>query len=194
TSATIQASSAAGGDTYALGAFVTSIATFKPDFTTSGKTFVDLNGAPLLPNDSIEYTVTVTNTGNDASVSTVLTDALPAGVSYVAGSISVDGGAALTDAAGDDVAEYSAGTRTLTVRLGTGANGTTGGTLAVDATTVVKFRVTIDANASGSILNQAVVTAEGELGAPSDDYPTDGNGNGAGTPPTEVIVDKCGDD
>src|SRR5882724_769133 len=33
-SATIQASSAAGGDTYALGAFVTSISTFKPDFTT----------------------------------------------------------------------------------------------------------------------------------------------------------------
>src|SRR6185503_9265659 len=41
------------------------------------------------------------------------------------------------------------------------------------------------------ILNQAVVTAAGEQGAPSVDYPTDGNGNGAGVPPTEVVVDKC---
>jgi clumping factor A len=194
TSATIVASSAAGGDTYTLGAFITSIATFKPDFATSGKAFVDLNGAPLLPNDIIEYTVTVTNTGNDASINTVMTDALPAGVTYVPGSISVDGGAARTDAAGDDVAEYTAGTRTLTVRLGTNAGAATGGSLAVNATTVVKFRVTIDGTASGSILNQAVVTAEGELGAPSDDYPTDGNGNGAGVPPTEVVVDRCGDD
>ena len=193
TSATIQASSAAGGDTYALGAFVTSIATFKPDFATSGKTFVDVNGAPILPGDIIEYTVTITNTGNDASINTVMTDALPTGVTYVAGSTSVDGGAALSDAANDDTAEYTANNRTLTVRLGTGAGAVNGGSLAVNATTVVKFRVTVDGNASGSILNQAVVTAEGELGAPADDYPTDGNGNGAGVPPTEVVVDKCGD-
>lgn len=192
TSATIAANSANNGDSYALGAFVTSISTFKPDFSTSGKTFTDLNGAPLRPGDTIEYTVTVKNTGNDVSVDTVMTDKLPAGITYVPGTIKVDGGAALSDTPNNDVGEYTAGTRTITVRLGTGANGTTGGKLAVNATTVVTFRVTVDANAPSSILNQAVVTAEGEQGAPSSDYPTDGNGNGAGTPPTEVVVDKCG--
>jgi clumping factor A len=195
-SATIAASSAMGGDTYALGAFVTSISTFKPDFTTSGKTFVDLNGAPLLPGDVIEYTVTVTNTGNDASAGTVVTDALPAGVTYVPQSISLTAGpgspATFSDTAGNDAAEYIAGTRTLVVRVGTGANQTLGGSLAINQTTVVKFKVTVDVNATGSILNQAVVTAQGKLGAPANDYPTDGNGNGAGVPPTEVIIDKCG--
>ena len=66
-SATIRATSAAGADTYALGAFVTSISTFKPDFTTSGKTFVDLNGGSLRPGDVLEYTVTITNTGTVAA-------------------------------------------------------------------------------------------------------------------------------
>jgi clumping factor A len=194
TSATIRATSAMNGDTYALGAFVTSISTFKPDFTTSGKTFVDLNGAPLLPNDTIEYTVTVTNTGNDDSAGTVMTDALPVGVTYVPGSLRISSGpnnGAKTDATGDDQADYNAQTRTLRVRLGAGANATVGGSLNINQTTVIKFQVKIDADAPTSILNQAVVTASGELGAPVDDYPTDGNGNGTGVPPTEAIVDKC---
>ena len=193
TSATIAATSSS--DTYLLGAFVTSISTFKPDFTTSGKTFTDLNGAPLRPGDVIEYSVTVTNTGNDASANTVMTDALPVGVSYVPQSISISAGpgaGAFTDALADDRAEYVAASRTLRVRLGTGATAALGGSLAINQSTIVKFKVTIDANAAGSILNQAVVTAEGAQGAPSDDYPTDGNGNGAGAPPTEAVVDKCG--
>ncbi len=191
TSATIVASSVANGDSYTLGAFVTSISTFKPDFTTSGKTFIDLNGGALLPGDKIEYSVTVTNTGNDASANTVLTDVLPAGITYVPGSIKV-GNAAFTDATDTDVAEYVSGSRTLRVRLGTNANGTTGGALAIGQTVVVKFQVTIDATTSGSILNQAVVTAGGALGAPSDQYPTDGNGDGVGSPPTDTPIDECG--
>lgn len=193
-SATIVASSVTGGDAYALGAFVTSISTFKPDFSTSGKTFVDLNGPPLLPGDTLEYTVTVTNTGNDASVGTVMTDELPDGVTYVPQSITISAGdnsGDKTDAAGDDQANYDAATRTIRVRLGQGANATQGGTLEIDETTEIKFQVTIDADASGSIANQAVVTASGELGAPSSDYPTDGNGNGMGVPPTVVVVDEC---
>ncbi len=192
TSATVLASSS--GDTYMLGAFVTSISTFKPDFSTSGKSFVDLNGGALRPGDVIEYTVTVQNTGNDASIETTLTDALPTGVSYVPDSTSISAGPGIgsyTDAANDDRVTYVAGSRTLTVRLGTGALANAGGSLAIGQTTMIKFRVSIDANASGSILNQAVITAEGELGAPSDDYPTDGNGDGAGVPPTEVVVDNC---
>jgi clumping factor A len=189
-SATIQASTGNNGDSYALGAFVTSIATFKPDFTTSGKTFTDLNGGALLPGDVVEYTVTVTNTGNDASANTVMTDDLPDGVTFVPGSIRV-AGTTFTDAADSDVAEYVSASHTIRTRLGTGANGSTGGKLAINQSVVIKFNVTVDANAGGSINNQAVVTASGDLGAPSDQYPTDGNGAGAGVPPTEIIVDGC---
>ncbi|WP_050435390.1 DUF11 domain-containing protein [Chondromyces crocatus] len=191
-SAPIQATST--GDVYFLGGFVTSISTFKPDFSTSVKTAVDVNGGSLLPGDVIQYTINVINTGNDTSTHTVLTDPLPAGVTYVPGSLSITSGAnsgPKTDAAGDDQAEYNAGTRTLTVRLGTGANATQGGTMIVNATATVTFRVTVNANASGTIANQAIINAAGEQGAPATDTPTDGNGPAGGSPPTEVVVDQC---
>ena len=195
TQATIQATSTQ--DQYLLAAFVTSISTFKPNFNTSTKTFVDLNGGSIKPGDEIEYTVTITNTGNDASVNTVMTDAIPAGVTYVPGSTQISSGpntGPKTDATGDDQANFNSATSTLTVRLGTGANATQGGTLAIGQTTVVKFKVTVDANANGTISNQAVINAGGQLGAPPTNTPTDGNGGGPGQPPTDINVDECDDD
>lgn len=185
-------------DQYYLAGFVTSIPTFKPDFSTSQKTAVDINGGSLLPGDVVEYTVVVTNTGNDTSVNTVLTDALPVGVTYLPASMSISAGAnmgAKTDMNGDDQCEYTAGTRTVTCRLGAMADAAMGGKMLVGDTTTVKFRVTIDATASGLIENQANITAAGELGAPADTTPTDGNGvaNG-GQPPTPIIVEKCESD
>ncbi len=193
TSADIEATSS--GDVYYLGAFITSISTFKPDFTGTEKLVADLNGGAVLPGDVLEYTINVVNGGNDTAVNTMLADVVPAGVTYQPNSISITSGpnaGAKTDASGDDQAEYSVGTSTVTVRLGTGANATQGGTLAPGATTVVKFRVTVDASASGTINNQANVTASGQLGAPPDNWPSDGNGSGSGSPPTPVIIDECG--
>ena len=183
-------------DRYVLGAFVTSISTFKPDFTTSGKTVRDVNGGALRPGDVLEYTVTATNTGNDASIHTVMTDVLPSQVTYVPGSLALvtPTALALTDAAGDDTGEYNAATRTVTVRLGTGANATTGGTMAIGDTITLKFQVTLNASASGTIDNQANITADGQLGAPTGTFPTDGNGTDTGVPPTSITVDECGVD
>lgn len=188
TSATIQATST--GDVYLLGAFVTSISTFVPELTQSTKTVTDVNGAPTLAGDVLEYTITVNNTGNDTAVNAVVIDPLPAGVTYVPGSI-VDSGGARTDAAGDDVAEYSAATRTVTVRVGTGANAATGGTLAAGATTTVKLRVTVDAGFMGSLGNQASITAAGQLGAPSATTSTDGDPATPGASSTVLVVDQC---
>ncbi|WP_437967887.1 DUF3344 domain-containing protein [Sorangium sp. So ce260] len=193
TSAPIRASSTR--DLYFLAGFITSISTFKPDFTSSTKSAVDVNGGLLLPGDLIQYTIQVVNSGNDASVNTVLTDPLPAGVTYVPGSLSVTAGANMgpkTDAAGDDQGEYDAATRTVRVRLGTGANGTAGGSLpAATGSSTVSFQVRVDAGASGLIRNQAIVTAAGQQGAPAEDTPTDGNGPTDGVPPTESVVDEC---
>ncbi len=155
---------------------------------------MDVNGGSVLAGDVLEYTINVVNSGNDTAVNTVLADLVPAGVTYKPGSIQISSGAntgAKTDATGDDQAEYDAGTKTVTVRLGTGANATQGGVLAVGETTVVKFQVTVDAGASGVIENQASISAAGLLGAPASNWPTDGNGSGPGSPPTPIVVDQC---
>ncbi|XXX77277.1 hypothetical protein WMF30_00695 [Sorangium sp. So ce134] len=192
TSAPIVASS--NGDLYFLAGFITSISTFKPEFTSSTKQAVDVNGGSLLHGDTIEYTIVIRNTGNDASINTVMTDPLPAGVTYVPGSLAITAGPNMgtkTDAAGDDQGEYDAGNRTVTVRLGTGATGATGGTLAVNGTTTVTFRVTVDAGATGLIENQAIITAAGQQGAPSEETPTDGDDETGGPQPTDVVIDEC---
>ena len=66
------------GDQYLLTAFVTSITTFVPDFSSSSKTGSDINGGSLQPGDLIEYTIVVNNTGSDASIDTYVTDTIPA--------------------------------------------------------------------------------------------------------------------
>ena len=195
TSASLAATSSL--DRYVLGAFVTSISTFKPDFTQSNKTFVDLNGGGVLPGDVLEYTIDTENTGNDTAVNTVLTDPLPAGLIYVPESIAIiegENAGAMTDAAGDDQAEFDEASNTIIVRLGVGADEVSGGTVEPGDTTSIVFRVTVAADAPDTIANQAIVTAEGEQGATSSDFPTDGNGNGPGAPPTETPVDRCSDD
>lgn len=185
------------GDFIILGALITSISTFKPDFSTTNKSFVNLNNRPngaIRPGDIIEYTITTTNTGNDPGVNVLLTDDLPTGVTFVDGSIRITDGANLgtkTDAIGDDQGEVTMNKRRVLVRLGAGANGTTGGTLAVNATTTIKFQVSIDGTATGMIANQAVITAAGQTDTTMRMYPSDGNGPQPGTPPTNFPVDQC---
>jgi uncharacterized repeat protein (TIGR01451 family)/MYXO-CTERM domain-containing protein len=188
TSAPVQATST--GDTYYLGAFITSISTFKPDFTTSTKTGTDVNGGSLLAGDVLQYTINVVNTGNDASVNTVLSDPLPMGITFVPGSIKING-VPKTDMIGDDQAEYVAATRTVVARLGVGATATMGGAMPINGTATVTFQVTVDAGFTGNLQNQANITAAGQLGSPSATTPTDGNGPAAGSPPTTVVVDQC---
>jgi uncharacterized repeat protein (TIGR01451 family)/MYXO-CTERM domain-containing protein len=188
TSAPVQATST--GDVYYLGCFITSVSTFRPDFTTSAKTAVDVNGGTLIPGDVLQYTIVVTNTGNDASKNTVLTDPLPTGVTFVPGSLKIDG-VPRTDQAGDDPGDYAAGTRTVTARLGAGATAAAGGSIAINGTSTVTFQVTVDAGALGNIQNQAVINAGGLLGAPPANTPTDGNGPAGGAPPTTVVVAQC---
>ncbi|HSN99144.1 MAG TPA: hypothetical protein VLS89_12705, partial [Candidatus Nanopelagicales bacterium] len=142
-----------GADSYLLGGLVTSISTLLPDLSTSQKSVTDINGAGVATGDILEYTIVVTNTGDDAAANLVLTDPLPTGVTYMPGTLEIVSGpnqGAKTDAAGDDQAEYD-GAGTVTFRLGTGAGAAQGGTLAVGESTTVRFRVTVDADADGLI-------------------------------------------
>ena len=192
TSATISAASTQ--DRYWLGMFATSIATYEPNFTSSTLTAVDVNGPPLLAGDILEYTGTIVNNGNDASLGTVLRIPLPAMVNDVPGSLQIVSGAnagAKTDANDTDQGQYDSATRTIYFNLGTGATGAQGGRMAIGDTAVVRFRVQIMPGFSGILDIQASIGASGELGAPQDQTPTDGNGGDPGAPPTEVIIDEC---
>ena len=68
-----------------------------------------------------------------------------------------------TDIPGDDQAEFNSGTNSVVFRLGTGANASTGGTLAIGATTTVQFQVQVGMSVPDQtvISDQATITAVG---------------------------------
>jgi fimbrial isopeptide formation D2 family protein/MYXO-CTERM domain-containing protein len=176
---------------YFLAGWVTSISTYGQDFSGSKKVAADLDGTPTLRGDPVEYRITAANSGNDDSIDTVVVDKLPKGVSFVPGSLGIvegDNARALTDAAGDDAGEYDPKSRTVTVRVGSGADQAQGGSVGAGKSAIVRFEVTVDEDAVGIISNQASVSAAGKLGAPLREDVTDGNGAGEGAPPTDIAV------
>ena len=192
TTADIRATSS--GDIYYLGGFVTSISTFKPDFGSSTKSVKDLNGGAVLPGDELLFTITVKNNGNDIATDVVLNDILPKGLNYKPSSTSIatgPGAGPKTDAPGDDQATWTASNRTLTVHLGQGATAAQGGSLGMGESTVVEFSATVDAAATGTLNNQASISAAGKQGAKTQSWLTDGNGSSPGSPPTGIIIDLC---
>ncbi|MDN5803832.1 MAG: hypothetical protein L0H26_04465, partial [Microlunatus sp.] len=152
TSADVRVSTS--GDYIYLGALTTEIDLYTPSFVGVSKSVVNLNGnSPAKIGDTLEYRLSFTNSGQDFADAVVVSDPLPAGVAYVPGSLAIVSGAnsgSKTDAVDTDVGEYVGGTdRLVRVRLGTGASRTAGGTLAVNASTAVTFRVTLDRAAAG---------------------------------------------
>ena len=160
TSATMAFSSTS--ETYYPGVLTFTDDIFAPklDLTKRGS---DVNGGSLHPGDVLEYTVDLTNSGTDQADQVVVTDVLPAGVSLVPGSIRVDG-AARTDAAGDDQAEYDGASRTLTARIGGGADATSGGTVAVADSGSLVFQVGVAADAAegSTVSNSASASYSGD--------------------------------
>ena len=104
-----------------------------------------------LPGDTVTYTITLSNTGTDGGTGLVISDPIPTNMTYKTGSITV-GGAAKTDASGDDGADYNHTTA--------GAVTVSAATIAAGETITVTFQATVNANvASGTPLeNQASIT------------------------------------
>ena len=90
------------------------------------------SGGLTRPGDHLRYAVSVRNTGGDDASDTVVSDTIPAGTTYVPGSLTVDG-SAVSDAADGDGGEVSGGQVT-------GRPGVVG----AGATTTVAFEVTVD--------------------------------------------------
>lgn len=119
---------------------------------------------PVEPDAELEYTITVTVSGADDAVDVIVRDTIPAGSSYVAGSLVVVDGAAAgskTDDAGDDEAERTGDG--VVVRVGVGADSTDGGEVAVGQSRSVKFRVRAG-QAGASIRNVAAATFRAATG------------------------------
>ena len=118
------------GDFYYPAVLTTQIDLYAPTITGS-KSVSNLNGnSPAKVGDTLEYTMSFTNSGDDNAINSVIEDALPPNTTYVPGSLSVLAGAntgTKTDAAGDDQAEYVAASRLVRYRVGTGATAATGG-------------------------------------------------------------------
>ncbi len=185
-----------GGDHFWLGGFITSITTQAPDFTNTIKSVRNLSrtDGTIRPGDTVEYTITTQNDGDDHSKGTVLTDRLPDALTYEPGSIkllsvvasdTVNPPGSKTDAPGDDVAEYDATTKTLTIRLGKGASATQGGRVAMGESTSVSFKAKVRTDYTGNVDNQGFIEAGGELGIDPVKTPTRAP-DGAG--PTRINV------
>jgi len=128
------------------------------------KTVTDLNGGLVMPGDTLEYAVTLTNTGGGGLTQVRFTDPLPAQTTY-AGS--------LTTTKGNG--SISGGLITVNV-----------GNLAPAETVTILFQVTVNGDTpSGTVIsNQGMVDS-----AQTVPKPTDSDGNpGNGYQPTDVVV------
>jgi len=136
-----------GGETILQHVITAAIDVYEPDIRAAVRVS-DINGGLVEPGDILEYTVVGKNIGSDPSVNTFITDTIEGNASYVPGSLQIISGpnaGAKTDAAADDQGEYIAAQRLVRVRVGTGANASSGGTMlnspaGIDST-VFKFRV-----------------------------------------------------
>jgi uncharacterized repeat protein (TIGR01451 family) len=178
TSATIRLTT--GGETYypSVVFFTTDI--YSPEIRPA-KSVVDLNGGAPERGDELEYTVRLTNTGQDAATGLRFFDPIPAQSTYVPGSLEltpVGPGATCpafgpaTDAAGDDQAEFDAAANRAIYRVGAGASGDASGRLDPGQTVCVGLRVRIDGGAplGAQVVNQGAANFfGGTLGTPFPD-------------------------
>jgi uncharacterized repeat protein (TIGR01451 family) len=119
-------------------------------------TRLDENGGTLVRNDFATYTITVTNNGSATATNVILTDPQPNNTTYVPNSLKI-GGNTKTDTSDSDEANFVSSTATF--RLGSSANGSSGGSLTPGQSATVSFRVQVSStvNSNTNINNTATV-------------------------------------
>ncbi|MEO6813577.1 MAG: T9SS type A sorting domain-containing protein [Ginsengibacter sp.] len=160
-------------DQYYPGLFTFSIKMKDPTITLE-KTVSDANNNHLAePGEILTYTLKGANTGIGNANFITLIDTLPNTVTYLPNSLEVISAPGIiagikTDASGDDIAEYISNglVKTIRFRIGTGADATTGGTLAENETYEVRFKVKVNTPPAGqrvpSIMNIARVSSKSD--------------------------------
>lgn len=145
TSATIRVSTTS--ETVLTSVITSAIDIYEPDLRAS-VSYLDINGGTVVPGDILEYTIVSKNIGSDVSINTILTDTLDERLTYLPGTMQITYGpnsGVKTDPIDADQAEFIALDNVIRARIGTGASGTTGGSVVNSPTgadsTVLKFRV-----------------------------------------------------
>ena len=164
---------------------------------------------PVTTGDEVTWTLDLANKGIDPIRRAVVTDPLPAGVTFVPGSVRYASGGpaallgAKTDAPGDDQVDWDADARTLTFRVGAGADGSTGGTMATAPAAdgshrlTVTFRTKVDAAPGSALTNTAHARGEGrELDDPFGPLVTEAEDPAdlATAPKSDLGITKTDDD
>ncbi len=149
------------------------------------KTSEDMSGDPdlLLAGDTLRYTITVKNIGNENAVNTMLLDQIPANTSYLPGSTTLNG---------SPVADPAAGISPLGEGLPINApdDGTAGAMGAGSNQATVTFDVVINSDAvDGAIIaNQGFVNSDGSGGGPQPEEPSDDPATPVPDDPTRNVV------
>lgn len=127
------------------------------------KTAQDMSpSTPLLRGDTLRWNVVMSNTGLDSATNLLAIDNIPSYLTYKPGSLVISSGAnagSKSDTSGNDQAEFLTGPDRVVFRLGTGADGTQGGTLAYNESTSFYFDTIVnnDAPAGANITNQVQI-------------------------------------
>ena len=169
------------GDAYQPGVVTIATDLYAPKITAT-KT---VSAATASLGDTLTYTVTLNNSGQDAAVGSTFTDAIPPGTAFVPGSIRLNGAVGQRR----EQRTISASSRAVVSRcaLGTGAMAAAGGALAPGASATVSFQVTVATSGlslgatidnAADIAFQAVTTRVAEH---SDDSSGEHAGAGAGS-------------
>ena len=150
---------------------VTNASITKPNYSTSTKTWVDLNGGDVAPGDTLEYTITIKDSANAAGFNIELTDDIPTDissftvVSIPSGSTNNSTGAG-TGANGDGFLDITGinvtanGTATIVVDVVVSGSASTGDTI-TNIATVVGGTATATPTASTATVNQSLIGSSG---------------------------------
>lgn len=138
------------GDVYFAGVVTSAIEIFVPNLSSDfAKTVTDLDGGDANPGDILEYAIQFSNSGGDPATNVVLTDAIPAGTTYVPNSLIIadgDNPGPKSDTGGNDQAQFD-GTD-VEFNIGAGATAASGGVVQPFSTSgqryEVRFQVQID--------------------------------------------------
>ncbi len=194
TSATTRFSSPS--ENYIVQVLTTSISQYNPTFAFD-KTATDINGGTLAPGDSLRYQVNYTNVGNDTSINTIILDNIPAGTTFLPGSLKING-VAKTNGSGDDQSEYELVNNRVVFRVGTGANAVSGGYVPIGGSGNVQFDVIVSSSCNilscvGDISNSARINYEGKKSGAIlyDSSGVDNTGCILKGPVTNAVVGTC---
>ncbi|HYK55169.1 MAG TPA: hypothetical protein VEV15_01740, partial [Flavisolibacter sp.] len=160
-------------DRYAIGVVTTAIDVLNPYYTFY-QSFSNITspGQPIKVGETVEFTYTLKNIGNDISKNTVFTNTIsPLLTNITQLQTKTDNGAWVnyTTNKDGDAAEFI--NNQITFRVGSGANSTKGGDVSANSTVTIKFRATLTGNcdllrcSGGSFSNSGTIDFDGKVNA-----------------------------